>query len=200
MWIWRVHHGWNQDLISGGIPTFLHSIWVSCQHFPLHRHPRSSRPFLLNLQCPHPEPLLLQPHKLYHRQTHGFHLCQLCLHPSGFLNSNTNEITSLFQNETEVAITFCSLYSLLRWVSLPICPLTLFFLSWHFFLSSRRADKRALRVPKHAMSIFLMMIPLATAWFDDLETVQELKNKRSDFGGKKTAEQKRKELKSLAMR
>ena len=116
------------------------------------------------------------------------------------MNSNTNEITSLFQNETEVAITFCSLYSLLRWVSLPICPLTLFFLSWHFFLSSRRADKRALRVPKHAMSIFLMMIPLATAWFDDLETVQELKNKRSDFGGKKTAEQKRKELKSLAMR
>ena len=118
----------------------------------------------------------------------------------GFWTLIQNEITSLFQNETEVAITFCSLYSLLRWVSLPICPLTLFFLSWHFFLSSRRADKRALRVPKHAMSIFLMMIPLATAWFDDLETVQELKNKRSDFGGKKTAEQKRKELKSLAMR
>ena len=70
----------------------------------------------------------------------------------------------------------------------------------HLYLASRRAEERALNVPKHAMSIFLMMIPLATAWFDDLETVQELKNKRSDFGGKKTAEQKRKELKSLAMR
>jgi len=104
------------------------------------------------------------------------------------------------QNEADVAITFCSLYSLLRWVSVPICPLTIFFLSWHFFLSSRRADQRALRVPKHAMSIFLMMIPLATAWFDDLETVQVLKNQGADFGGKKTAEQKRRELKSLAMR
>ena len=83
---------------------------------------------------------------------------------------------------------------------MPICPLTIFFLSWHFFLSSRRADQRALRVPKHAMSIFLMMIPLATAWFDDLETVQVLKSQGSDFGGKKTAEQKRRELKSLAMR
>ena len=105
------------------------------------------------------------------------------------------------QNEADVAITFCSLYSLLRWVSVPICPLTIFFLSWHFFLSSRRADQRALRVPKHAMSIFLMMIPLATAWFDDLETVQVLKSKGcADFGGKKTAEQKRKEMKSVAMR
>ena len=55
-------------------------------------------------------------------------------------------------------------------------------------------------MPKHAMSIFLMMIPLATAWFDDLETVQVLKSQGSDFGGKKTAEQKRRELKSLAMR
>ena len=81
------------------------------------------------------------------------------------------------------------MYSLLHWATFPICPLTLFFLSWHLLLSSRRAEDRALRVPKHATSIFLMMLPLATAWFDDLEPVQELKN--AEFG-KLTSEQKRK--------
>ena len=93
---------------------------------------------------------------------------------------------------------FCTIYSLLHWASLPICPLTFFILSWHLFFSSRRADERALRVPKHAMSIFLMMIPLATAWFEDLPPVKELK--KFDFGAKMTAEQKRKNIKSVVMR
>ena len=93
---------------------------------------------------------------------------------------------------------FCTVYSLLHWASISICPLTLFFLSWHFFFSSRRADQRALRVPKHAMSIFLMMIPLATAWFDELSPVQELKS--FDFGAKMMADQKRKDLKAISIR
>lgn len=99
------------------------------------------------------------------------------------------------QNESEVAIEFCSVYSLLHWATFPICPLTLFFLSWHLLLSSRRSEDRALRVPKHATSIFLMMLPLATAWFDDLEPVQELKN--AEFG-KLTSEQKRKVYRDIS--
>ena len=104
----------------------------------------------------------------------------------------------LFQNETSVAMEFCNIYTVLHWTSLPVCPLTVFLLSWHLFLGSRRAEERALRVPKHAMSIFLMMIPLATAWFDTLPPVQELKN--YEFGTKLTAEQKRMNSKSVKMR
>ena len=90
---------------------------------------------------------------------------------------------------------FCTLYSALHWTTLPICPLTMFCLSWHLYLASRRADTRALNVPKHAMSIFLMMIPLATAWFDSLSPVQKLQS--SHFH---TAEQKRRNCKSVKLR
>ena len=48
------------------------------------------------------------------------------------------------------------------------------------------------------MSIFLMMIPLATAWFDDLSPVQELKS--FDFGAKMMADQKRKDLKAISIK
>ena len=96
----------------------------------------------------------------------------------------------IFQNESEVAIEFCSVYSLLHWATFPICPLTLFFLSWHLLLSSRRAEDRALRVPKHATSIFLMMLPLATAIFDSTKTKPASSSQSSLV--RLTAEQKRK--------
>ena len=90
---------------------------------------------------------------------------------------------------------FCSLYSLLHWTTLPICPLTMFCLSWHLYLASRRADQRALNIPKHATSIFLMMIPLATAWFDSLSPVQQLQS--SQFHA---TDQKRRNCKSVKLR
>lgn len=95
-----------------------------------------------------------------------------------------------------VSLEFCTLYSALHWLTLPICPLSLFTLSWHLFLTSRRADERALKVPKHATSIFLMMIPLATAWFDSLKPVQQLQT--ADFSS--ALEQKRRAVKSVRMR
>ena len=105
-------------------------------------------------------------------------------------------LTRLPQTESVVSLEFCTLYSALHWLTLPVCPLTLFTLSWHLFLSSRRADERALKVPKHATSIFLMMIPLATAWFDSLKPVQHLQS--ADFSS--ALEQKRRNVKSVRMR
>ena len=68
----------------------------------------------------------------------------------------------------------------------------------HLYLASRRAEERALNVPKHAMSIFLMMIPLATAVFD------AGKKNNSQFCQaemmKMTAEQRRKIIKSVSMK
>lgn len=58
------------------------------------------------------------------------------------------------------------------------------------FLASRRADERALKVPKHALSIFLMMLPLATAIFDSTKT-KEASSSQSSLV-RLTAEQKRK--------
>ena len=95
-----------------------------------------------------------------------------------------------------MSLEFCTLYSALHWLTLPICPLSLFTLSWHLFLTSRRADERALKVPKHATSIFLMMIPLATAWFDSLKPVHQLQT--ADFSS--ALEQKRRAVKSVRMR
>ena len=58
------------------------------------------------------------------------------------------------------------------------------------FLASRRADERALKVPKHALSIFLMMLPLATAIFDSTKT-KEASSSQSSLV-RLTTEQKRK--------
>ena len=58
------------------------------------------------------------------------------------------------------------------------------------FLASRRADERALKVPKHALSIFLMMLPLATAIFDSTKTKPASSSQSSLV--RLTAEQKRK--------
>ena len=58
------------------------------------------------------------------------------------------------------------------------------------FLASRRADERALKVPKHALSIFLMMLPLATAIFDSTKTRPASSSQSSLV--RLTAEQKRK--------
>ena len=107
----------------------------------------------------------------------------------------TCDLTCLAQTESVVSLEFCTLYSALHWLTLPVCPLTLFTLSWHLFLSSRRADERALKVPKHATSIFLMMIPLATAWFDSLKPVQHLQS--ADFSS--ALEQKRRNVKSVKL-
>ena len=68
----------------------------------------------------------------------------------------------------------------------------------HLYLGSRRAEERALNVPKYAMSIFLMMIPLATAVF------QAGKKTSSQFSQsemmKMTAEQRRKLIKAVSMK
>ena len=58
------------------------------------------------------------------------------------------------------------------------------------FLASRRADERALKGPKHALSIFLMMLPLATAIFDSTKTKPASSSQSSLV--RLTAEQKRK--------
>ena len=94
-----------------------------------------------------------------------------------------------------MGLEFCLIYSLVSSSTLCILPWSLLLLSWHLYLASRRADTRALNVPKHAMSIFLMMIPLATAWFDSLSPVQALQS--SQFH---TAEQKRRNCKSVKLR
>ena len=106
------------------------------------------------------------------------------------------DLTCLAQTENVVSLEFCTLYSALHWLTLPVCPLTLFTLSWHLFLSSRRAAERSLAVPKHATSIFLMMIPLATAWFQTLRPVQTLQS--ADFSSAR--EQKRRTVKSVMLR
>ena len=87
------------------------------------------------------------------------------------------------------------MYTVGYWTTYSVLPLTLFSLSWQVFLASRRADVRALNVPKHALSIFLMMIPLAIAIVDldnPVKTVNE--------SGKLTAEQKRKVIKAVMMK
>ena len=81
---------------------------------------------------------------------------------------------------------------------MSVSPLTIFVLSWHLFCGNRRADDRALNVPKHALSIFLMMIPLASSVLYAGQPVE--KGNETDCGGKPTAEQKRKEIKAITMK
>ena len=73
-------------------------------------------------------------------------------------------------------------------------------MSWHLFLGSRRADERALNVPKHALSIFLMMIPLARAVLYAGDPVMKITQPVPEYVGKPTAEQKRKEIKAVKMK
>ena len=65
------------------------------------------------------------------------------------------------------------------------------------FLGSRRAEERAQKIPKHALSIFLMMIPLATAIFES--TKKPKKYSQSELM-RLTDEQKRKLVKSVTMK
>ena len=65
------------------------------------------------------------------------------------------------------------------------------------FLASRRADERALKVPKHAVNMFLSMIPLATAVF---ESTKRPKKCSQPELVRLTDEQKRKVIKSVTMR
>ena len=69
----------------------------------------------------------------------------------------------------------------------------------HLYLGARRAEERALNVPKYAMSIFLMMIPLATAVFDASKKSSHHSLSQSELM-KMTAEQKRKIIKSVSMK
>ena len=68
----------------------------------------------------------------------------------------------------------------------------------HLYLGSRRAEERALNVPKYAMSIFLMMIPLATAVFEAGKKTST-HFVQSELM-KQTEEQKRKIIKSVSIK
>ena len=76
------------------------------------------------------------------------------------------------------------------------------FLTRHLFLASRRAEERSLNVPKQALSIFSMMIPLSTAIFQSSRTPtkRELKRRSEAELSKLTEEQKRKAIKSVTMK
>ena len=76
------------------------------------------------------------------------------------------------------------------------------FLTRHLFLASRRAEERSLNVPKQALSIFSMMIPLSTAIFQSSRTPtkRELKRRSKAESSKLTEEQKRKAIKSVTMK
>ena len=106
---------------------------------------------------------------------------------------------------------------MMYWTTLPVLPISIFVLSWsvrqsevrvyttshlsldrHLYLGARRAEERALNVPKYAMSIFLMMIPLATAVFDASKKTNSSLSQSELM--KLTAEQKRKIIKSVSMK
>ena len=76
------------------------------------------------------------------------------------------------------------------------------FLTRHLFLASRRAEERSLNVPKQALSIFSMMIPLSTPIFQSSRTPtkRELKRRSEAELSKLTEEQKRKAIKSVTMK
>ena len=99
---------------------------------------------------------------------------------------------------TGVGLQFCTVYSFGHWISLCNAPLTILVLSWHIFLGSRRADERALQVPKHALSIFLMMLPLAVAIFEAGDGEKFVT--QTDYRGKQTSEEKRKALKQVMIK
>ena len=71
----------------------------------------------------------------------------------------------------------------------------------HSFLSSRRAEERALKKPKQAaLNFFFIMIPLATTLFDTGGSKQNEKKSSETGLTRLTTEQKRKVIKSVTMK